>query len=58
MTLPPFSTIKLAIAVVALIVFGYGVRVDSEFYRLMAIGLLVVAFLLRFVEKRRRKHVE
>jgi hypothetical protein len=42
-------TVLLAIGVIT---WGYGYRVDDPKVRLSAIGILVVALLLRFVPKR------
>jgi hypothetical protein len=46
------TRIKLALALMAAIVFGYGVRVDSENVRWVGAALLVVALLLRFFRPR------
>ena len=43
---------KLAVGLVALAIWGWGVRVDDERIRWMGIALLVVAFLLRFLNPR------
>lgn len=44
---------QTVIAVVGLAVFGYGIRSDLPTVRLVGIGCLVVAFLFRFVKRRR-----
>lgn len=36
----------------AMLIFGYGIRNDVSFMRWIAIGLLAVAFLLRFLDKK------
>ena len=43
---------KLALALMAAILFGYGVRVDDENVRWAGVALLFCAFLLRFVGPR------
>ena len=45
-------TAKLIIAAVGVAVFLTGVRVQSEVVRWIGIGLVVVAFVLRFVGRR------
>jgi hypothetical protein len=45
---------KLALALMAAIFFGYGIRVDSDRFRWIGFGLLFAAFLLRFVKRRER----
>ncbi len=52
------SHVKLALAVVGLILFGYGVRVDHDGLRWTGIGFLALAALLRFVRRRRRDEQE
>ncbi len=47
------TTVKLALAAVAVILFAAGIRMDSTALRWTAIGFLVAAFLLRFVKKDR-----
>ena len=46
------TRVKLALAVIGALVFGYGVRVDSENVRWAGAGLLGVALLLRFFQPR------
>ncbi len=38
--------------IMAMLVFGYGIRNDISYMRWIAIGLLAVAFLLRFLDKK------
>jgi hypothetical protein len=45
---------QAVIAVAGLVVFGYGVRADSERMRWLGIGFLVVAFAFRFVKRRQQ----
>ena len=46
--------IRIALAVMALIVWGYGVRADEPNTRLVGIALFVAALLLRFLRPRPR----
>ncbi len=46
---------KLALTLIGLILFFYGVRVDDERLRLIAIGFVAVASLLRFAKGRAQK---
>jgi hypothetical protein len=48
------TRVKLALALMGAIVFGYGMRVDSENVRWGGVALLACAFLLRFVRPRSR----
>jgi hypothetical protein len=51
------TTAKVALAVIGLITFGYGMRVDHEPLRWIGIGFLAAAFLLRFLPGgRTRRH--
>jgi hypothetical protein len=43
---------RVAVAVVGILVWAYGARVDDATIRLVGIGLLMVALLLRFVPRR------
>ena len=45
------TIVKLACALVGLGIFGYGVRIENDVVRWVGIGLVIVAFLLRFVKK-------
>lgn len=42
---------KVALAVVGILVWAYGARVDNPHVRWAGIGLLAVAFLLRFLRR-------
>ncbi len=44
---------KLAFAVVGLMIWAFGLRVDNPTIRWLGIGFLATAFLLRFVRRRR-----
>jgi hypothetical protein len=46
------------IGVAGLAAFGYGIRTDSTTVRWVGIGLLAVAFALRFVKRRFRRRME
>jgi hypothetical protein len=45
----PLTAVKLALAAVGAVVFGYGVRIDSAPTRWVGVALVAVAALLRFV---------
>jgi len=47
------SQLKLGLALIGLILFGYGMRVDDGRLRWMGIGFLAAAAMLRFIRKRR-----
>lgn len=44
------TRVKLALMVMALIFFTASLRTGVDWHRFMGIGLLVVAFLLRFIK--------
>ena len=46
------SAIKLALAVIGLILFGWGIRVDVELYRWIGMGFVVAAWLMRFASRK------
>jgi hypothetical protein len=46
--------IKLALVVIGLIIWAWGYRTDDSFFRVVGIIVLLVAFLLRFVGRRRQ----
>jgi hypothetical protein len=50
--------IKLALVVIGLIIWAWGYRTDDSFFRVVGIVVLLVAFLLRFVGRRRRQEPE
>ena len=43
------TKLKLGLTIIGLILFFYGVRVDNTTLRMIAIGFVAVASLLRFV---------
>ena len=49
-----YTQLKLALAVIGLIVWGYGYRVDSSPLRWIGIAFLAVAVILRLLPKRLR----
>ena len=53
----PLTVAKIALAVVGLLVFGYGIRVDSTAVRWLGIAFVAVAALLRFVKPKPRDPV-
>jgi len=50
-----FTQLKLAIALVGLIVWGYGQRVEDALLRWIGIAFLAVAVILRFLPRRLRR---
>ncbi|HEX6574843.1 MAG TPA: hypothetical protein VF042_07705 [Gemmatimonadaceae bacterium] len=55
MTMTPFTVAKLTLALIAAILFGYGVRHDSPPLRWAAIAFLTLAVLLRFIDRNRSR---
>jgi len=51
----PMTTIKIALAVSAAVLFALGIRTDLPALRWAAVGFLVVAVLLRFVDRSRKE---
>jgi hypothetical protein len=49
-----YSQLKIACAVVGLLVWGYGYKVDSPTLRWIGIGFLALAVVLRLLPKRLR----
>lgn len=48
------SHLKLGLAFIGVVLFGYGVRVDHVPLRWIGIGFLAAAALLRILERRRK----
>ena len=48
----PITAAKLALALMAAILFAYGVRSEDSVVRWVGIAFVIVAFLLRFLKKR------
>jgi hypothetical protein len=46
------SVVRVVVALVGIVIWGYGYRVDDANVRLIGIGVLAVALVLRFVPKR------
>jgi len=46
------TTVKVALGVIGLIVWGYGVRVDDPLIRWIGIAFFAAAVILRFVSRR------
>ena len=44
--------VRIGIAVIGVIVWGYGVRFDEPVTRMVGIGLFLLALLLRFAARR------
>jgi hypothetical protein len=44
--------VRIALLVTGLLVWGYGARVDDSRLRLIGIGLLAIALVLRFFRRR------
>lgn len=51
----PFVAARATVALVGIAVFAYGARVDDPWIRWAGIGLLGAAFLMRFVDKAKRR---
>jgi hypothetical protein len=47
--------LRATVALVGILVFAYGARADAPMLRWTGIALLGVAFLLRFVDRTRRR---
>ncbi len=50
-----FTRVKLALAIMALVFFAASMRTGLDWQRFVAMGLLAVAVLLRFVERYRAR---
>ena len=49
-----FTEIKLGLAVIGLLVWGYGYRVDDQFIGWIGIAFLAAAVIVRFLPRRLR----
>lgn len=49
----PLTIAKLTLALIAVILFAYGIHADSNALRFAAIGFLAAAVLIRFVKSDR-----
>ena len=50
----PLIQLRLALTLIGVVLFGYGVRTDDLRLRWMGIAFLAVSLALRFVRRRRR----
>ena len=50
----PFTTAKLALMLVAAVLFGWGMRIDDAALRWAGIACLFIALVLRFFKPRKR----
>ena len=50
----PLTTARLALAMIAIILFGWGIRTNDSAIRLAGIGFLLAALVLRFFKPRDR----
>jgi hypothetical protein len=46
------AQVKLIVALLGIAVFGYGIRIDSEVVRWIGIGLVALAWVMRFVRRK------
>ena len=47
-----FQHVRVAVAAIGIIVWGYGLRSDDDRVRLVGIAVLAISLILRFVPKR------
>jgi hypothetical protein len=47
------TAVKVALVVIGILIWAYGVRVDDRTFTWVGIGFLVAAFLLRFLGRTR-----
>ena len=50
--MPNVTRIKLALAIMGIVIFAAGIRMDNSQVRVIAIAFLAAAFALRFVKPR------
>jgi hypothetical protein len=48
----PLTAVKVSLAVAGLLLFGYGIRIDSSLVRWWGIAFVAAAAVLRFVGRR------
>jgi hypothetical protein len=53
--LTPITTARLIVALIAAVLFGYGIRTNDPALRWAGIGFLAAALLLRFVGPREKR---
>jgi Ca2+/Na+ antiporter len=51
----PLSTLRVTIAIVGILIFMWGARTQDEIVRWVGIAFLVVALVLRFLSRVRRR---
>jgi hypothetical protein len=51
----PLTTARLALLLAGIVLFIYSMRAGVEWARLVAIGLLVIAVVIRFVDRYRNR---
>ncbi len=51
----PFTSAKLALALIAAILLGWGIRTDNSALRWAGMGFLLIALILRFFKPRKRE---
>lgn len=51
----PFTSAKLALALIAAILLGWGIRTDNSALRWAGMGFLLIALILRFVKSGKRE---
>lgn len=51
----PFTSAKLALALIAAILLGWGIRSDDSALRWAGIGFLFIALILRFIKPRNQR---
>ena len=51
----PFTSAKLALALIAAILFGWGIRTHNSALRWAGIGFLLIALILRFFKPGKRE---
>jgi hypothetical protein len=49
----PLTVVKIALALIAAILLGWGIRTDDTALRWAGIGFLFIALILRFIKKPR-----
>jgi hypothetical protein len=51
----PFTSAKLALALIAAILLGWGIRTDNSALRWAGMGFLLIALILRFFKPGKRE---
>jgi hypothetical protein len=50
----PIDALKLALVLVALAIWAWGIRANDNVFMLVGVGFMIAAFLLRFVPRKPR----